>query len=149
MGAARLGALCTTDHRLLIARVEALAHGQDTAVVRIGPVATAVTEGEPAAFRLRRTGGTVSALRVGLSVTGAGKFLAATSPKAATFSTGVAGASLDTLTEDDVLAETGALPTVEPSEDTASPRTMCSASLAGRPCMCATKTAQAPRPARL
>ncbi len=115
------GALCTSDGRRLSARVEALVRGPDTAVVTIAAVATAITEGEPAAFRLRRTGGTGPALSVGLSVTGADDFIVGGRPQSAAFPAGETTAALDIPTEDDALADAGALLTVELSADTASP----------------------------
>ena len=115
------GALCTSDGRRLSARVEALVRGPDTAVVTIAPVSASITEGEDAVFRLRRTGGTGPALTVGLSVTGAGDFIAGSPPQTAAFLAGEATVSLDIPTEDDALGEPGALLTVELSEDTASP----------------------------
>ena len=115
------GALCTFSGRLLSARVEALVLGPDTGIVTIAPVASAITEGEPAAFRLRRSGGTGPALTVGLSVTGAGDFIVGSRPQSAAFPAGDATASLDIPTEDDAVADPGALLTVELAEDTASP----------------------------
>ena len=115
------GALCAADGRRLPARVVTTVRGPDTAVVTITPVATAITEGEPAAFRLRRSGGTGPALTVGLSVSGAGDFIAGSPPQAAAFLADETTADLDIPTEDDALSEPGALLTVELSEDTASP----------------------------
>ena len=118
---ANQGAVCTSDGSRLVEAVEALVLGPDTAVVTIAPVSASVTEGEPAEFRLRRTGGTGPALTVGLTVTGGGDFIAGSPPQSAAFPAGEATASLNIPTEDDQLPDAGALLTVEVSADSASP----------------------------
>ena len=120
---ANQGALCTSDGSRLVEAVEAIVRGPDTAVVTIAPVSTTITEGEPAEFRLRRTGGTGPALTVGLSVTGAGDFIAGSPPQSAAFLAGESTASLNIPTEDDQLPDAGALLTVEVSADADSPPT--------------------------
>ena len=124
-GCADPGALCTTDGRPLSARVEAMVRGPDTGIVTVSPVAAAITEGEPARFRLRRSGGTGYALTVGLRVTGTGTgaddFIQGSPPTTARFEVGEAEILLDIPTAGDALAEPGALLTVELSEDSARP----------------------------
>ena len=132
-------ALCAPNGRRLSATVEALVLGPSTGIVTITPVSTAITEGRPAVFRLRRSGGTELELTVDLSVGGADDFMAGgkrnqrfprrSQPsisvvggrQTVVFPAGEAVVLLNIATEDDSLSEPGALLTVQLSEDTASP----------------------------
>ncbi len=74
-------------------------------VVTITAASSSVGEGQPARFVVSRTGPTVAALTVALSVNETGSTLSGTAPASLTIPAGAASAALDVPTEDDAVDE--------------------------------------------
>ncbi len=93
--------------------------------VGIAPGASPVTEGEPTAFTLTRTGPTDAALQVVVAVSESGDVLAPTDEgrQGVTFQAGSATATLSLPTEDDAVDEADSVVTVRVVADSADPAT--------------------------
>ncbi len=99
------GAVCTREGRTLSEAVSATVPGPALPEISIAPASSPVTEGEPAAFTLTRSGDTAAALTVDVSMSDTGATVAGTAPTRATFDADSATAELSVATEDDTVVE--------------------------------------------
>ena len=101
------GAVCGDDGRTLAEAVSTTVPGPASGLpeISIAPGTSPVTEGEPAAFTLTRTGDTAAALTVDVSVSEIGAMVSGAAPASATFAADSATAALSVATEDDEIAE--------------------------------------------
>ena len=99
------GAVCTREGRTLSEAVSATVPGPAPPEISIAPASSPVTEGEPAAFTLSRTGDTAAALTVDVSVSETGAMVSGTAPATATFAAGSGTTELSVATEDDTVVE--------------------------------------------
>ncbi len=99
------GAVCTREGRTLSEAVSATVPGPALPEISIAPASSPVTEGEPAAFTLSRTGDTAAALTVDVSMSETGAMVSGTAPETATFAAGSATAELSVATKDDEVVE--------------------------------------------
>ena len=116
------GALCSAGGAPLSHDLEHAVPGPDTAVVTIRAVSSAVTEGSPAVFELRRSGAPVSGpLPLSLASATSGHLFADSPPGAATFQAGSATVRVEVDTVDDSIPEPGGYVLVRIEPDSASP----------------------------
>ena len=102
------GALCTAGGAPLSHDLDHAVPGPDTPILSLRALASAVDEGSPALFELRRDGAPLDdPLTVSLEVQTDGDLFSGSPPTTATFPPGVATAVLTVATVDDTAAEPG------------------------------------------
>ena len=104
------GAVCTEDGRALSEGIAATVPGPASqAKVSISAGTSPVTEGSPAVFTLTRTGTTVEALAVTVSVSESGAVVEGTAPADVRFAVGSATVEVSVATQDDEVAESASV----------------------------------------